>query len=1003
MKYTFFWIFISGIFLQSYGQEYVTNWYNDDSGLPQNSVKNIAKDDDGFIWFATESGLVRYNGQNFKTYSKIEGLDNQRMEYFFRDKDTLFVRTSKNEILYIKNLNPHLYSSYQDEKRTNFDEISDISFIEKKYKSNQETNLVYHQFEERDEKIASTKTDFFLLDKNEEVIKSFKTDTFKDFRASYISDNNWYIVTKKEVLKFDFENLDFNKVYAPDSLDVQKTYYNQAHEQVFIVDQNKIYKVHNEQDNFYLLQLHNKIDIKDKFITCMFYDEEYPSLYTGSWALGLGISKRNKFTTIQVKKDRYKNLVYAFYPTTSDTIYTPTGVVIHDKEIIQENSIEHRDLIKQFFPRDQDGYFYAANGRDIFKLKLDSKSLSFSEKKFIKFKNDIGALYITDKNELYFSSKTFGNNSNTYLFKTQDLNKKQTNLDTVLKFNHQILFIKESLEKDNLWLGTDNGVYVYDKSTQDVSQIKGTQNTRVRSINEKENYVWFASYDNGFSHYNKQNDQLTQFPFDQQSRLRTVHHVIEDDFNQVWMPTNKGLFKANKEQLFEYANNKTGQVNYYVFDRKDGLVTNEFNGGCYPCNYKDKYGNVYLPSLNGLVTFNPKAFSNYYKENEKVYLDEIIIDGKSYPPTENFSIPRNFKTLEVRVDALSFNKLPFINFTSPLAPNLSEYSSVTEGKLIFTTLPYGIHQLNFSLGSNEKDIQTILTLEVERDWYETNWFRFIVFLFVALFVFVNIKLILIREEKRSNQLKRIINEKTKQLQSTIQDLRSSQDHFKTQLESQKKIVASISHDIKSPLQYLAYGIQFLDENLKKKNLDNEVYENIDAPSSSVDKLQEFTQNILDFSKAMIQSDAKSTEKINVRTLVEEKAGLFEQMCKAKKINLEIISKQEVNFVINKNLFAVILHNILDNAIKNTYNGFVKIKLQKIGKQLLLKITDSGAGMNQETLERYRKIFDEKNQILNVSGSGLGLYIVSETARLMEAEIEIESKKGFGTSFFMKLK
>ena len=55
---------------QKYLDNYAVSHYTDENGLPQNSVKSIAADKNGFIWLATENGLVRFDGQRFYTFDK---------------------------------------------------------------------------------------------------------------------------------------------------------------------------------------------------------------------------------------------------------------------------------------------------------------------------------------------------------------------------------------------------------------------------------------------------------------------------------------------------------------------------------------------------------------------------------------------------------------------------------------------------------------------------------------------------------------------------------------------------------------------------------------------------------------------------------------------------------------------------------------------------------------------------------------------------------------------
>ena len=64
-----------------YCQNFTSKWFNVDNGLTQNSIKDIVKDQYGFIWLTTENGIIRYDGNNFQHYN-IKGLKNIHFKDF---------------------------------------------------------------------------------------------------------------------------------------------------------------------------------------------------------------------------------------------------------------------------------------------------------------------------------------------------------------------------------------------------------------------------------------------------------------------------------------------------------------------------------------------------------------------------------------------------------------------------------------------------------------------------------------------------------------------------------------------------------------------------------------------------------------------------------------------------------------------------------------------------------------------------------------------------------
>lgn len=93
-------------------------------------------------------------------------------------------------------------------------------------------------------------------------------------------------------------------------------------------------------------------------------------------------------------------------------------------------------------------------------------------------------------------------------------------------------------------------------------------------------------------------------------------------------------------------------------------------------------------------------------------------------------------------------------------------------------------------------------------------------------------------------------------------------------------------------------------------------------------------------------------------------------------------------------------NLIDNSIKYTKEGFVKVTLRKDGAKLKFSVSDSGIGITKETKERlFQKFARGEGEVLNAGGSGLGLYLAQEIVTAHKGEIIIESEgEGKGSTF-----
>ena len=103
--------------------------------------------------------------------------------------------------------------------------------------------------------------------------------------------------------------------------------------------------------------------------------------------------------------------------------------------------------------------------------------------------------------------------------------------------------------------------------------------------------------------------------------------------------------------------------------------------------------------------------------------------------------------------------------------------------------------------------------------------------------------------------------------------------------------------------------------------------------------------------------------------------------------------------INQDILSVILHNIIDNAIKNTENGVIKIYSHIKNKKLYLVIEDTGKGFTKEDLIYYKQLSNEQStEKLILRNSGMGLPMIIELVHILHGNLKISSEISKGSKF-----
>lgn len=219
------------------------------------------------------------------------------------------------------------------------------------------------------------------------------------------------------------------------------------------------------------------------------------------------------------------------------------------------------------------------------------------------------------------------------------------------------------------------------------------------------------------------------------------------------------------------------------------------------------------------------------------------------------------------------------------------------------------------------------------------------------------------------------------------------------LQSKKKMMMTIAHDLRAPLATIR-GCAELLPGEKKKSRQTEYAENIQHTSdymlSLINTLIEFY--MLDTGKIKL-----NTSIFLLESLFKETAGNFESLAKKKKILLTT-TFTGLNVVVNGDRLRIqqVVNNLLSNAIKFTEKGEIHLSAEYRNHELYFSVHDTGMGIPIEEKERIFDAFERLDNARNTPGFGLGLAICTRLTSQMEGVITVESKAGKGSTFMVFL-
>lgn len=222
-------------------------------------------------------------------------------------------------------------------------------------------------------------------------------------------------------------------------------------------------------------------------------------------------------------------------------------------------------------------------------------------------------------------------------------------------------------------------------------------------------------------------------------------------------------------------------------------------------------------------------------------------------------------------------------------------------------------------------------------------------------------------------------------------------------EYQRKFIANVSHDFRSPLTSIKGYVEAMLDGTIPPEL-QEKYLKIIAYEAG--RLEKLTRSLLTLNELDIQKRMMHIHRFDINETVKTTAMTFEGICTERKILLELIlSGKELYAKADEEQMQQVLYNLLDNAIKfSPDNSSIILETTEKNGRIFVSVKDHGCGIPKDCLH---KIWDrfyktDASRGKDRKGTGLGLSIVKEIIHAHEQHIDVISTEGVGTEFIFTL-
>jgi two-component system phosphate regulon sensor histidine kinase PhoR len=220
-------------------------------------------------------------------------------------------------------------------------------------------------------------------------------------------------------------------------------------------------------------------------------------------------------------------------------------------------------------------------------------------------------------------------------------------------------------------------------------------------------------------------------------------------------------------------------------------------------------------------------------------------------------------------------------------------------------------------------------------------------------------------------------------------------------EERDEFIAVVSHELRTPITIAEGNISNAQYTVEKSGDIEAVKTALKEAHSQVLFLADMINDLSTLSRAERGKLQVEVEPINVHDLAEELADNYKSQAQAKHLEFKLELDPQLELLNSSKLYVrEILQNFITNAIKYTEKGSVTLRASADPRGVRFAIQDTGIGISKGDRDRvYDKFFrSEDYRTRQSNGTGLGLYVTLKLARLIHAELSLESELNQGSTF-----
>lgn len=946
-------------------------------GLPSNAVSDIYQDQKGFMWFSTNNGLARYDGNQMKVYlqdSAYASSSDRRVKRITEDKDFkyMWIYTASETFYCLDMTTGHLVDYLSEAKGWRAQERP-LHFTQSKL---QENGLFYmwgpkdgglivdyrdgnfkvkHLSAKEMEAILPKLQDVKMADK--QLVQKWKVP-------------NGRVLTDNKGGKWIYNNTGILRKVVGDSLITLRLLPNETnyidYERFNIVEDNHglvwistygkglfVFNHDFNQGQHFVANEKGESPIASNYLLCITADRR-----DGVWVSAEygGVSHLQVMDkgVVRIFPNGRENLdlsnVVRMVKKQRDgsvMVGTRDGCLYHySADMAQMLVKSHFDSnIYSVVEMPQGRMWIGTRGKGIYGIP----GLDFKNKKVFCLKPD-------DRGRMWIG--TFGEGLSVAIPRGEGYEVKTFFADSVGLNEVRCLAIDR---KGMLWGGTSGGLFCVDP-TRFAADGKGLRVYKRGSeihdmLVDRQGRLWLTVPGEGLGCMQDGNFRI----LDASQGLinNMVQSVVETEDGNLWVSTQQGVscWKA-----------KDNSFDNYLFSRvMMGNVYNENSAVCLDD------GRVLLGGNYGLTIINPSRISHVKGQTSVVFT--------SHPYSDEMTLSYEERSPKINFSTLDYSDVNNVKYTYWLEGYDSSWSVPSPTPWVnYQNLPFGSYRLHVKASYSDGiwGKESVLDISVEPPFYLSVW----AWVFYALFLTVVIVMVV-----KSIREKNILKGKIK---------------FEQELIRYKLVFfTNIAHEFRTPLTLIQGSLEKEKRIMKTNHWQLELEKTVRTMDKSVQRMLRLIDQLLEFRKMQTGKLKLSLQETDVVMFVQGICKMFDDAAESKQIDFKFESQLPAYLMyLDQQKMDKVVFNLLSNAFKYTpAKGTISVSLS-FTDVLTIRVADTGVGIPQE---KRAQLFSRFMQSSYTGESfGIGLHLTHELVRTHHGEITYQENEGGGSVFVVTI-